>query len=72
VVAVSFYRTFAERSVEVLRLDFRPDRVVAGEELLRERDDLGAEGYVVKPLDGGDYAVRVRHDRARRIELHRP
>ena len=66
------YRTFDERSVEVLRLPYRPGRVVAGEELLRERDDLGAEGYVVKRLDGGDYALGVRHDRARRIELQRP
>ena len=66
------YRTFDERSIEVVRLDYRPDRVVAGDALLRERDDLDAEGYVVRRLGGGDYAVRVRHDRARRVELHRP
>ena len=66
------YRTFDERSVEVFRLDFRPGRVLAGEALLRERADLEAEGYVVRQLGGGDYSVRVRHDRAHRVELHRP
>jgi hypothetical protein len=62
------YRTFATKSVEVLRLSFRPKRVVAGA-VLSERPDLSAEGYVVQPLGGGDYAARIRHDRSRRIRV---
>jgi hypothetical protein len=42
--------------------------VTAGTALL-ERDDLAAEGYVLQPLGGGDYAIRIRHDRSRRIRI---
>lgn len=62
------YRTFDTKSIEVLRLSFRPRRVVAGA-VLQERADLAAEGYVVKPLGGGDYVARIRHDGARRIQV---
>jgi hypothetical protein len=62
------YRTFARKSVEVLRLPFRPRRVVAGT-TLPERSDLTAEGYVVQPLGGGDFAARIRHDASRRIRV---
>jgi hypothetical protein len=60
------YRTFEAQSTEVLRLRFRPRRVTAGTALL-ERGDLDAEGYVIEPLGGGDYTVRIRHDHSRRI-----
>ena len=60
------YRTFDAKSVEVVRLAYRPGKVVAGDEPLSERADLSEEGYVVQPLGGGDFVVRVRHDRSRR------
>jgi hypothetical protein len=63
------YRTFDARSVEVLRLSYRPARVVAGDEPLEERSDLSAEGYLVQPLGEGDVVVRIRHDRARAIQI---
>ena len=47
---------------------FRPRGVTAGA-ALAERDDLTAEGYVIQPLGGGDYAIRIRHDRSRRIQV---
>jgi hypothetical protein len=62
------YRTFDTHSREVLRLRFRPRQVGAATTLL-ERDDLTAEGYVVQPLGGGDYAIRIRHDHSRRIRI---
>jgi translation initiation factor IF-1 len=37
--------------------------------VLAEHDDLSIEGYVVQALGGGDFAVRIRHDGARRIAL---
>jgi hypothetical protein len=52
----------------VLRLRFRPRSVTAGA-ALAERNDLTAEGYMIQPLGGGDYAIRIRHDRSRRIQL---
>jgi hypothetical protein len=63
------YRTFDASGTDVLRLSFRPRRIVAGGSVLTERSDLSAEGYVVQALGGGDFAVRIRHDDARRISL---
>jgi hypothetical protein len=63
------YRTFDRRSVETLRLSYRPSRVRAGAARLMERPDLGAEGYVLVPLPGGDFVVRIRHDKAKRIRV---
>jgi hypothetical protein len=63
------YRTFDASGTDVLRLSFRPRRIVAGGSVLTERSDLSAEGYVVQALGGGDFAVRIRHDSARRIAL---
>ena len=62
------YRTFARKSVEVLRLSFQPKRIVAGG-TLPQRSDLSAEGYVVQPLGGGDFVTRIRHDNAKRIRV---
>jgi hypothetical protein len=62
------YRTFGPKSVEMLRLAFKPKRVVAGAEL-PVRTDLEAEGYVVQPLGGGDYTARIRHDGSRQIRV---
>jgi hypothetical protein len=63
------YRTFDRRSVEVLRLSYRPNRVRAGAATLAERRDVGAEGYVVRQLSTGDFVVRIRHDHATRIHV---
>jgi hypothetical protein len=62
------YRTFDVSSTEVLRLRFRPRRVTAGATLL-VRDDLAAEGYLIQPLGGGDYAIRIHHDHSRHIRI---
>lgn len=50
------YTTFAAVATEVLRLRFRPLRVVGGT-------------YTVEPAGGGDYIVRVRHDDARTVTV---
>jgi hypothetical protein len=60
------YRTFSRKSIEVLRLSFKPKRVIAGT-TLQARPDLSAEGYVLQSLGGGDYAAKIRHDGARQI-----
>jgi hypothetical protein len=63
------YRTFDADSTEVLRLRFRPGGVTAGTGLL-QRDDLAAEGYVIQPLGGGDYVIRIRHDHSRLVRIN--
>jgi hypothetical protein len=62
------YRTFDARAVDVLRLAFRPAAVHAGGRALSLVDSLTGEGYTVRPV-GGDFVVRVRHDRARSIHV---
>src|SRR5205807_9549025 len=60
------YRTFAASGTEVVRLAYRPRRVVAGI-VLEERTDLAGEGYVIQPVDGGDYVIRIRREHSRQI-----
>ncbi|MFB3921531.1 MAG: hypothetical protein ACE145_07400 [Terriglobia bacterium] len=49
---------------EYLRLVFRPARITVGGVTLPRRRDLNAEGYTVRDLGHGDFAVTIR--RARR------
>jgi poly(3-hydroxybutyrate) depolymerase len=65
------YRTFDPRAVEVLRLAYRPAAVRAGGRPLQLLEELTGEGYTAKPLGGGDYVVRVRHDHARTLLVSR-
>ena len=62
------YRTFAASGTEVARLAYRPRRVVAGA-VLEQRADLAGEGYVIQPVDGGDYVIRIRHEHSRQIRI---
>jgi len=61
------YRTFANNSVEVMRLAFVPGRVLADGRALQRRHDLRRPGFVVSRLGDRDAIVRVRHDDARNI-----
>jgi hypothetical protein len=63
------YRTFDAASTEVLRLSFKPARVTAGGAALAERGNLDGAGYTVKPLDGGDYVVRIRHENSGEVTI---
>ena len=55
------YRTFDGDSVEVIRLGYRPLRVLAGGVPLALRSAPAGEGYSLEPLAGGDVVVRVHH-----------
>jgi hypothetical protein len=63
------YRTYDRRSTEVFRLGYPPAHVLAGGRALPRRPNLLREGFVVRPLPGGDVVLRVRHDRARQIAI---
>jgi hypothetical protein len=47
---------------EVLRLAFLPTTIKANGHQLKERPELNASGYTVRPLHNGDCIVSVRHD----------
>jgi hypothetical protein len=46
--------------MEVLRLNFKPVRITAGQTVLTGRDDLKEPGYTLEPAQA-DYVVRLRH-----------
>jgi hypothetical protein len=50
--------------VENLRLTFAPQSVTIGGTAIAQRGNLLAEGYTVRDLGGGDWAVSVRRQRA--------
>lgn len=54
----------------ILRLAFEPEAVRdAADSRLPSRADLNENGYLAKPLPGGDYLVTVRHDGVRQIRV---
>jgi|YelNatPaOPRAMG01_1025707.scaffolds.fasta_scaffold27895_3 hypothetical protein len=55
------YKTFDAGATEVLRLNFKPQIVMAGGSELAERRDLKEQGYSLEALRGGGYVVRIRH-----------
>jgi len=63
------YKTFDASATEVLRLSFKPARVTAGGTALSERGDTREAGYTLQRLDGGDYAVRLRHRNSGEIKI---
>jgi hypothetical protein len=63
------YRTFNPQAAEVLRLNFKPTRVLADDVVLVLRKDLKGEGYTVQPLEAGYYVVRVRHLRSNQVSV---
>jgi len=63
------YRTFDAAATEVLRLNFKPQRVSAGGTALNERGDTREPGYTLQPASSGDWIVRVRHTASGDIHL---
>lgn len=63
------YQTFDSSAVDVLRLVFQPTRVIAGDRELMPGSALDDEGYVLQPLDNGDWIVRIRHVSAGDIQV---
>jgi hypothetical protein len=66
------YRTFDKDAMEVLRLTYRPTRITAGSEALKERRDLESEGYKAEPLPGGDFVIRIRHIQSNEVRINGP
>jgi hypothetical protein len=60
------YSTFDPSSIDVLRLNFRPDFVTAGGRPLTRRMDLDQEGFT---LDESKNILRIRHDQARDVDI---
>ncbi|MDM8007245.1 MAG: malectin domain-containing carbohydrate-binding protein [Phycisphaerae bacterium] len=54
---------------EVLRLAFRPTRILADGKPLSESPSLDENGYAVRPLNNGDCIVAIRHDGGRTVTV---
>jgi hypothetical protein len=55
--------------IEYLRLAFLPTAVTVNGVMLSLRTDLNAEGYTVRDLGNGDYAVNIRRMRAGNVVI---
>jgi hypothetical protein len=62
------YKTFDSEGTQVLRLNFKPVHVTAGQTVLTERKDLDAPGYTLEPVQS-DFIVRLRHTGSPEITL---
>jgi len=60
------YSTFDPQSTDVLRLDFKPDFIMANGRPLTQRQDLDGPGYT---FDDSTRVLRIRHDDARDIDV---
>ena len=58
------YTATAEAGIEYLRLAFFPTNIMASGVVLDSRSDLNAEGYTVRDLGDGDFAVNIRRARS--------
>jgi hypothetical protein len=63
------YETFDAEGTEVLRLSFKPAHVTAGGTGIHERADLHEEGFTLRSLPGGDWAVRLHHTSSGEIRI---
>jgi hypothetical protein len=63
------YRTFDPAAMEVMRLRFKPAKITAGDMALEKRTDLGADGYTVEALPGGDFVLRIHHSHSGAIKV---
>jgi hypothetical protein len=63
------YTTFDQEATEVIRLSYRPESVSAGGNAVRLRESLSGESYTLKPLEHGDYIVRLHHFASNRITI---
>ena len=63
------YTPTDEAGTEYLRLAFRPTRIAVNGAELPLRSDLGAEGYTVRDLGKGDFAVNIRRTTAGKLTI---
>ena len=65
------YLTFDESSREVLRIRSFPSQVMAGKKMLHPVADIGRgrQGYHVESVPGGDFILRLKHQRSRDVRI---
>ncbi|MHC4122947.1 MAG: hypothetical protein ACYSSI_05180, partial [Planctomycetota bacterium] len=65
------YSTFdaPANSIDVLRLAFCPESIIAEGKKLKLRKDLDSNGYTIKKLTNGDCIIKVRHDSKKTIVI---
>jgi hypothetical protein len=58
------YTATDDAGIEYLRLSFQPTRITVKGVKLTSQPDLKSEGYTVRNLGNGDYALKIRRTRA--------
>jgi hypothetical protein len=65
------YSTFdaPPKTIDMLRLAFKPETITSDGQSLNEVSDLGANGFSLKALESGDYIATIRHDGLKEIVI---
>jgi hypothetical protein len=63
------YTTTNNAGTEYLRLSFKPKTITLNNAILELRADLNQEGYIIKSLGKGDYAVTLKHISAGKVVI---
>ena len=63
------YTSTEKAGMESLRLGFRPTSITVKGVALSERSDLNTEGYTIRNLGNGDFAVNIRRVQVGKVEI---
>ena len=61
------YKTFDPASTQVMRLSFKPVRIIAGVSTMAEHKNLNEPGYTIEAVGAGDYIVRITQKTSNQI-----
>lgn len=66
------YTTFNSKATELFKLKDRPKSISAGDKSLSKCDSLDEKnnGYTVKPIEGGGFAVQISHINSPNVQIH--
>jgi hypothetical protein len=63
------YTTANNAGTEYLRLSFKPKTISLNNAIMKLRSDLNQEGYILRSLGKGDYAVTLKHLNAGKVVI---
>lgn len=64
------YRTFDKQSVETIRMTAKPTRITVWDDVIEERNDLDAEGWIWEEMDRGGL-LKIRHDHGNYVKIYK-
>ncbi len=63
------YRTFDDSGTDLLRVNYKPVRITAGNSQLQVLETSREPGYTIRPASNGDYILQIRRQGARDVRI---